>query len=178
MKPAVFVIAVLLSGQLSFAQTSAISSAKQSPPLSSVLSITVDPPPSPIRLGSPVINVTVTVKNISDKEIYLETVRTGNFSAGYMDFNYLLMKDGHEVETTFFHRKITNRQRPNDPQEVWGGSFILLPHPPGVIYQMKIDLMRLYEIKEPGGYTLEVIRFDQDHETKVRSNTLTLKIVR
>jgi hypothetical protein len=120
-----------------FTQTSPNSAPNQAPPLNAVLYIAVDPPPSPIRLGSPAIKVTVTVKNISDREIYLETVRTGNVSAGYMDFNYLLMKDGHEVETTFFHRKITGRQRPNDPQEVWGGSFILLPHPPGVICQMK-----------------------------------------
>jgi hypothetical protein len=78
MKRALFVIAVLLSGHSSFAQTPPISAAKQSPPLSSVLSITLDPPPSPIRLGSPAINVTVTVKNISDKEIYLETMRSPN----------------------------------------------------------------------------------------------------
>lgn len=151
--------------------------AETNPPLSSVLSITIDPPASPIRLGSPTANVTVTVKNISDKEIYLETVRTATFSSGYMDFNYLLMKDGQEAETTFFHRKITNRQRPGDPEEVWSGSFIALPHPPGMIYEMKIDLKRLYEIKEPGVYTLEVSRFDQGHRSKVRSNTLALKIV-
>ena len=172
-----FVIAVLLSGSCSFAQTSPISGAKQPPPLSSVLSIAVDPPPSPIRLGSPTIKVTVIVKNISDKEIYLETVRSPNGVAAYMDFGYLLTKDGREVETTFFHRKITGRNREGDPQEVWAGSFILLPHPPGVIYQMLIDLKRLYEIKEPGVYALEVSRFDQDHKTKVRSNTLGLKIL-
>jgi hypothetical protein len=41
-------------------------------------------------LDSP-INVKVTVKNISDKEIYLETVRSPNGMAAYMDFAYLLM---------------------------------------------------------------------------------------
>jgi hypothetical protein len=80
------------------------------------------------------------------------------------------------VETTFFYRKITGRQRPDDPEEVWAGSYFPVLHPPGLIYQMTIDLKRLYEIKEPGVYTLEVSRFDQDHKTKVRSNTLTLKI--
>jgi hypothetical protein len=88
------------------------------------------------------------------------------------------VKDSREVETTFFHRKITGRNRPDDPDEVWAGSFIVLPHPPGLIYQMQVDLRRLYEIKEPGAYTLEVGRFDQDHKTQVHSNTLTLKIVR
>ena len=176
MKRAVFVIAVLISGQFSFAQTSPDSATKQAPPISSEVSITVDPPPSPIRLAS-LINVKVTVTNITDKEIYLETVRSPNGMAAYMDFAYLLMKDGREVETTFFHRKITGRQRPDDPDGVWAGSFIVLPHPPGLIYQMTIDLKRLYEIKEPGVYTLEVSRFDQNHKTKVSSNTLNLKIV-
>jgi len=42
---------------------------------------------------------------------------------------------------------------------------------------MPIDLKRLYEIKEPGVYTLDVSRFDEDSKTMVRSKTLTLKIV-
>jgi hypothetical protein len=102
-----------------------------------VFSITVDPPAAPIRLGSP-INVTVTVTNISGKEIYMESYRSQN--AKYMDFTYLLVKDGREVETTFFHRKISGRNRSDDPPEVWTGSSILRPRPPGTIFVMPIDL--------------------------------------
>jgi len=168
----IFTAIILLSGPLCFAQTSPDTATKQ--PLNPTFSITVAPPAAPIRLGSP-INDTVTVKNISGKEIYIETTRSQD--ARYLDFAYLLLKDGHEVETTFFHRKITGRNRPDDPQEVWAGSYIILPHPPGKIYEMPIDLKRLYEIKDPGVYTLEVSRFDEDSKRKVRSNTLTLTVV-
>ncbi len=36
---------------------------------------------------------------------------------------------------------------------------------------------RLCEIKEPGVYSFEVSRFDEQSKTKVRSNTVRLKIV-
>jgi hypothetical protein len=165
---------VLLLGRSSFGQTTA-NPAKEKPASSTPeISITVDPPAAPIRVESPVV-VTVTVTNISGKEIYLESTRSQH--AAYRDFAYLLLKDGHEVETTFFHRKITGRNRPDDPQEVWSGSTILLPHPPGTIYVMKIDLKRLYEIRDPGVYTVEVSRFDEASKTMVRSKAVALKIV-
>ncbi|MGD0619529.1 MAG: hypothetical protein ABSB67_17920 [Bryobacteraceae bacterium] len=42
---------------------------------------------------------------------------------------------------------------------------------------MTINLARLYEITEPGAYTLVLSRFDDYSKTTVRSNTLTLNIV-
>jgi hypothetical protein len=138
-------------------------------------SITVDPPAAPMRLGSP-IAVVVTVTNISGREIYLATDKSPN--AAYKDFSYLLERDGREVETTFFHRVMTGRQRADDPPQIWGGSSIALPHPPGKIYVMTIDLKRLYEITEAGSYTLKVSRFDENTKTSVHSNRVTLKIVR
>jgi hypothetical protein len=46
------------------------------------------------------------------------------------------------------------------------------PTPP-----VRLDLKRLYEIEEPGVYTLYVSRLDENSKTTVRSNTLTLNIV-
>jgi len=169
-----FVVPVLISGPYCFGQTSRNVATKQPVPPNPVFSITVDPPAGPIKLGSP-INFTVTVTNISDKEIYWESDRGKD--TVYKAFAVLLMKGGHEVETTFFHRKITGRQRTDDSQEVETGSSISLPHPPGKMFVMTIDLERLYEIREPGVYTLDVSRFDEDSKTTVRSNFLTLKIV-
>jgi hypothetical protein len=52
----------------------------------------------------------------------------------YTAFAVMLTKNGTEVETTVFDRKITSRQRPGDPQEVQAGSSISLPHPPGKMF--------------------------------------------
>jgi hypothetical protein len=143
-------------------------------PASPSFSITVDPPAAPIHIGSP-INVTVTVTNISGKEIYWSSDRGKN--SVYKAFAVLLTRDGRESETTFFHRRITGRQRPDDPAEVEDESSILLPHPPGKMFVMTIDLTRLYEIKDPGMYTLDLSRVDEYSKTTVHSKPVTLNVV-
>jgi hypothetical protein len=165
---------VLFCGPCCFAQAASNTANQVQTFLNPVFSITAVPPDGSIRLGTS-INVTVTVTNISGKEIYWESER-GKDSV-YKAFVVLLKKDGREVGTTFFQRKISGRQRQDDPAEVDSGSSISLPHPPGKMFAMTIDLKRLYEITEPGLYTLDVSRFDDYSKTIVRSKTLTLKIV-
>jgi hypothetical protein len=135
--------------------------------------IAVDGPTPPVRLDSP-IKVNITVTNDNGKEIWWQWYRAKD--AEYKAFTFLLTKGGHEVETTFFHRKVSNRQRADDPQEVASGSLFPVTYPPGKMFTVTIDLKRLYEIKEPGVYTLYVSRLDENSKTTVRSNPLTLKI--
>jgi hypothetical protein len=94
----------LFFGFCCFGQTPPNVAAEKSTPLDPVVSITVAQTSDANRLGLP-IRVTVTETNISGEEIYLKSDR-GKDSA-YKDYVYALTKDGHEVETTFFHRKIT-----------------------------------------------------------------------
>jgi hypothetical protein len=135
--------------------------------------IAVDGPTPPVRLESP-INVNVTVTNVSGKEIWWEWDRYKD--AAYKAFAFLLTRGDREVETTFFYRKISNRQRADDPQEVASGSLFPVTYHPGKMFTITIDLKRLYEIKEPGVYTLVVSRLDENSKATVRSNPLTLKI--
>ena len=133
-----------------------------------VFALAVDPPPPPIHINGSV-DVTITVTNITDNKIFWESDR-GKDSV-YKAFVIVLTRDGHELETTVFNRKITGRQRSDDPLDVEAGSSISLPYPPGKMFVMTIDLKRLYDIKEPGPYTLEVSRFDLYSKTTVRSKT-------
>jgi len=125
-------------------------------------------------LESP-ITVNITVTNASAKEIWWQWDR--HKDAAYKAFTFLLTKGDHEVETTFLHRKITGRQRADDPVEVASGSLFPVTYPPGKMFSVTIDLKRLYEIKEPGVYALYVSRLDENSKTTVHSNTLSLKIV-
>jgi len=136
--------------------------------------ISLDGPTPPVHLDSP-IKINITGTNVSGKEIWWQWDRYKD--ATYKAFTFLLTKGGDEVETTFFHRIVSNRQRAGDPQEVASGSLFPVTYPPGKMFTVTIDLKRLYEIKEPGVYTLVVSRFDENSETTVRSNTLTLDIV-
>jgi hypothetical protein len=143
--------------------------------LAPAFSLVADASASPSRLRGP-ITIDVTVTNVSAKEIYWTFDRGKN--ATYKVFSVLLMKDGKEVETTFFHRKLTGRQRPDDPVEVENGSSMPFgPYPPGKMFVLRIDLNRLYEITEPGIYTVEVSRFDEYSKTTVHSISLTVKVV-
>jgi hypothetical protein len=164
----------LLLGPCCYGQTSPCPPSDMPKSSSPVFSISVDPPSAPIHLAGP-MNITVTVTNVTDKEIYWDSDRGKD--TVYKAFEIGLMKDGHEAETTFFHRRITGRQRADDPMEVESGSSIALPHPPGKMFVMTIDLKRLYEIREPGLYTLDLSRFDDYSLTTVRAKPLTLNIV-
>ena len=114
---------VLLIGLRCFGQTS--------PAPQPVFSISVAPPAGPIHLGLP-INITVTVTNVSSEEIDWRSDRSSD--TVYRAFTVMLTKNGSEVETTVFDRKITGRHRTSDPREVQPGSSISLPHPPGKMF--------------------------------------------
>jgi hypothetical protein len=170
-----FTALVLLFAPICFGQVAADTANGKPVPANPSFSITVDPPGAPIHPRSP-INVTITVTNITDKEIWWSHGREED--SVYRAFALLLMKDGREVETTIFDRTITDRLRPDDPPvDPGSGSSILLPYPPGKMFVMTIDLTKLYEITEPGTYTLNVRRIENHNKTIVRAKPLTLDIV-
>ena len=136
-------------------------------------SILVTAPATPIKFAGPV-KVTITVTNDTNHDIPWSSDR--GKETQYTAFHYDLEQDGHEVETTFFHRKISGRERPGDPIQPYNESDILLLHPPGKMFEMTIDLKRLYQITEPGKYSFHVSRYDETTKTTVRSNTVSLEI--
>jgi hypothetical protein len=138
-------------------------------------SIFVNASPTPYKLGEPV-QITVAVTNITNHDIGWRSERIRE--SQYMACRYELEQNGHEVETTFFHRKITGKNRVGDPNEVYAGSSIVIPKPPGKMFEMEIDLKRLYEITEPGEYTLHVSRHDEVTKTTVQANVVTIRIER
>jgi hypothetical protein len=92
-----------------------------------------------------------------------------------------LTKDGKEVDTTAFQRMSTGRGLPSDfkdfPEVSASG------HPerfhPGVFWKVNLDLRKLYNITEPGQYTVNTSRTEETKDGKVvvKSNTVTLDIV-
>ena len=167
-------LAILTSGVWCFGQSVPKAEKEGSAPVNSAISLAVDLPATPIRLDAPQINVNITATNVSDKDVWFELWRDKN--GPYKIFRILLMQHGTEVQTTFFHRKITGRQTPDDPLEVESGSLFPVVYPPGKMFVDEIDLKRLYEISAPGVYTLDVSRFDEQSKPTIRSKTVTLKI--
>jgi len=150
----------------------------QSSSSQSGLSITLSPPADPITLAAP-IEIVITVKNTSNKEILWEADHywdVERYNPAYTGFHVLLTKDGHEPETTFLHRASRGTPGPGDPHILLNGSAFFSPIEPGKSFTLKMDLQRLYRIMEPGEYILEVSRYEPGSKTWVRSNKLTLKI--
>ena len=169
-----FAMAAFLVGSCCFGQMPPSRVTKASTVVDSGYSITVAPPAGPIRLGSP-INVTVTVTNAGGKEILW---RSEFSDTAYQAFRFQLAQNGQEAEKTPFHRKVRGEQRPGDPPEVEHGSSITSSLAAGKSFTFTIDLKRLYHITEPGLYTLDVSRVEDDNVTIVRAQTLTLKVAR
>lgn len=138
-----------------------------------VFSITTVPPSGSFHVGKP-IEVQVTVKNTSGKEIYWTYHRS---DTGYKAVHVRLTQNGHEVETTFFHRKIPGRPRPDDPQTSFGGSTIELPLAADASFTWTLDLTKLYKIQSPGIYNLDICRHDDYSKTNVCSKSATLTVV-
>jgi hypothetical protein len=112
---------------------------------------------------------------VGEKGIYWRSEKS---DTAYRAFKFSLMKNGHEVETSLFHRRITNTERPSDPQGVPGvGGSIVFAIEPGKSITFTADLMKLYEITEPGTYTLDVSRLEEDNTTIVRAKPVTFSVI-
>ena len=177
MKSAIcLVVGVVFCGVSCLAQRSPGAGNESSAQTNPGYTITLTQPTSSFSVGSE-IKVAMTITNITSGDIFWSDVVSTDKDSRYRGFHFLLMKDGKEVETTFFHRKISGRQRQGDPDEVDNGDAMLLPKPPGIMFAITLDLKRLYQIAEPGKYTLQVARIVEDNKTIVHSNTITLNVV-
>jgi hypothetical protein len=111
---------------------------------------------------------------VGNKEIYWRAQRS---DTAYRAFHFVLVKDGREAETTVFHRRITARERPDDPPGNFSASSVVSTVKPGTSFTFTIDLTKLYEVTEPGTYTLDVSRLEDDNKTIVRAKPVTFSVI-
>jgi surface-anchored protein len=138
--------------------------------------ITITPPSGALSLKSPLL-IESYYTNTTSSDIYMDVTYCRICTADRI----LLKKDGKEVEPTPFQRMSTGRGLPSDfkdlPEVTASG------HPerfhPGVFWKVNLDLRKLYNITEPGQYTLTATRTEEtkDGKFEVNSNTVTLNIV-
>jgi hypothetical protein len=168
-----FVLAMLLAAVPCLPQSGASNTSSNTG--SAGYSLTIANPTVQIHLNSP-INVAITVKNVSNDDIYWRA-ELGN--SAYHAFHFSLRKEGREVETTRFHRIVRNEMRPDDqPESTEGsGSSIVSALQPGKSFTLTVDLNKLYKITESGQYTLEISRTEEDSKITVHSNKITLQVL-
>jgi hypothetical protein len=141
------------------------------------LALTLSAPQLTVKAGGPMM-LTVTVKNISNRLIGVEAVRSTTQEA-----NYAVMvreEHGNEARTTAYHRLLRGKPSPDDPVAIITNSEILWPLDPGKTTDDPIDLAKLYSLA-PGVYSVQVERLFcsglcKGGETSVRSNILTITV--
>jgi hypothetical protein len=134
--------------------------------------ISLATPPDRQNVGGPV-DIQATVKNTSGKEIYWSYAKTDTV---YQAFRVQLERDGKQVETTTFHRRILGQQRVGDSQVVEDGDSIALPVAAQATMTWTLDLSKLYQITEPGTYLVSASRDDECSKARVQSNRLSFQV--
>lgn len=138
--------------------------------------ITLTPPSGGLSLQAPLL-VEMFYTNTTTSDIYM-TADVCRICTGE---RILLTKDGKEVEATPFQRMSTGRGLPSDFKDLppVTANSMTRRYRPGVFWKFNLDLRKLYNITEPGQYTLTATRTEETVNWKfeVHSNTITLNIV-
>jgi len=137
-------------------------------------SVTISATQTVMKAGAEVrINVVLT--NISDREIYI------NVSGGPGELDYtvsVLDRSGHEAPETKYLRALRGEDA-SDPGEtttlVVARSFGLRDVKPGETFRSSIDLGKLYDL-QPGKYTIQLERIEEETHPVVKSNTITVTV--
>jgi hypothetical protein len=138
--------------------------------------ITITPPSGPLSLQSPLL-IEIYYTNTTSSDIYM----TADICSTCTAERILLTKDGKEVETTAFQRLSTGRGQPSDSKlfSRRDGNTRILRYRPGIFWKFNLDLRKLYNITEPGQYTIGASRTEatKDGKVAVNSNSVTLDII-
>jgi hypothetical protein len=138
--------------------------------------ITITPPSGSLSLKSPLL-IEMYYTNTTTSDIYMNVESCKICTPQHI----VLKKDGKEVETTPFQRMSTGRGSPSDLKDI--PKVTLSGHVqhfhPGVFWKFNLDLRTLYNITEPGQYTVSASRTENttDGKVTVDSNVVTLNIV-
>jgi hypothetical protein len=123
--------------------------------------------------------VSVVVTNVSDHAIaVVHRLKLGEGRTGEGSFAvYVRDMEGHLVpETKYGHKLRTGEDPPGEPMMGVSGSASLGGIPPGEADKSAVTLNNLYDLTQPGTYTVQVQRLDKN-KVLVKSNTLTFTMV-
>lgn len=132
-----------------------------------------------VRTGEPIV-VKIQLKNTSDHEIG-RTALPGGATHGEMAGFPPIVRDaqGKEPQLTKWGRQVFGRQAPDDHlPDVVLNAIQRVPMSPGELMKTEIHLSELYDVSAPGKYTVQVRYYDEENKEEVKSNTVTVTVVR
>lgn len=135
-------------------------------------SLTLHEPKAPARVGSE-IHLTVTVANTSNHDVSFG-VAPGIAPDQTMSYNIEIRDaQGREAPPTPFLRDLREHPKPTS------GSIFGYTLAPGESYEEELVITRLYDLTQPGKYTIKVARSQQPWPNAaaiVKSNTIAIAV--
>jgi hypothetical protein len=140
--------------------------------------LTVKARQNPITSAKNIV-LLVTTKNTSDHNILLWTEKAEGEQGGSAYKIHIQHAGGKQpVETEFLRKSKSRNDVPSDanPDAYQGTSGERLVLKPGEDWMDAIKVRNLYDLNQPGDYTIQVERFDAATRTMVQSNTITVTV--
>jgi hypothetical protein len=125
------------------------------------------------------ITLLVTTRNTSDHNILLWTEKADGEQGGSAYNIHVQPPAGKQpVETEFLRKSKLRNDVPSvaNPDAFQGTSGERLVLKPGEDWMDQIRVRNLYDLNQPGDYTIQVERFDPATRTMVQSNTITVTV--
>ena len=147
-----------------------------SPAVKETIALTLSASEDMVKTGSP-ITVTVALKNVSDHEILYWRENTSD--AGGSEYKVDVWDDkSFTARETKFGLALKGRSdstslTPDTPVDSSGGWLTLKP---GEGLTDKLNVSKLYDLSQPGKYSIQIRRFDEETKSFVKSNKITVTV--
>lgn len=149
-------------------------------PVRSPFSLTISTPTTTVKSGSEV-RINITMSNTSNQKILLFRAK-GDDSGEFNNDLQILDDKANSAPVTEYRRRLKGEPgRPGphgEPAPPLLSSDIGCSLEPGKSMEEVIVANKLYDLSQPGKYSIQVSRFDLAYsKTWVKSNTITLTVV-
>jgi len=134
------------------------------------VSVTISSPNVATKIGSPIL-VKVTITNISDHDMIVPALPLEDLRSQFR----IEVRDsqGNEVSLRKPLHPSTMPPKPEDlPMGGQRGIFL----PPGGSSVFDVDLLQIFNLNQPGNYTVQAKHFNGPDKSWVKSNTISLTV--
>jgi hypothetical protein len=155
-------------------------------------SLTITTPHDVVQAGSEVL-VTITLKNISDHDIYgafavthsavgesfhgIEIKSEKGVRAPLTRYGHLAKGETPPADKTAQSQNQKAPQAGGSDESPFTGSVVSVTIPPGGISRDAIVANKLYDLSQPGKYSIQVNKWDVKSKTMVTSNIITVTVI-
>lgn len=135
--------------------------------------ITISTPQSTVKLHS-AVTLIITMVNASDHDIYYD-VGSGAGVSERIFRTVVIDCDGNPAQETAYGMKVHGTEPNQHGGSAFGGRF---PVKPGGTVKEEVVLSKEFNLDKPGQYTIQAEHTDPESRVSVKSNVITVTVIR